>query len=81
MFIGRELKTKAGFLDARTMIEKTQEVFDRLDLSLDPKAMVRDLDASYKQIVEISRAMMMEASLIIMDEPTLPHRPGDRARV
>ncbi len=70
MFIGRELKTKAGFLDARTMIEKTQEVFDRLDLSLDPKAMVRDLDASYKQIVEISRAMMMEASLIIMDEPT-----------
>ena len=32
--------------------------------------MVRELDASYKQIVEISRAMMMEASLIIMDEPT-----------
>ena len=31
---------------------------------------VRELDASYKQIAEISRAMMMEASLIIMDEPT-----------
>ena len=70
MFIGRELKTKSGFLDAKTMIQKTQEVFDRLDLALDPRAMVRDLDASYKQIVEISRAMMMQASLIIMDEPT-----------
>ena len=70
MFIGRELKTKSGFLDAKTMIQKTQEVFDRLDLTLDPRAMVRDLDASYKQIVEISRAMMMQASLIIMDEPT-----------
>ena len=70
MFIGRELKTKSGFLDSRTMIQKTQEVFERLGLTLDPKAMVRDLDASYKQIVEISRAMMMEASLIIMDEPT-----------
>ena len=70
MFIGRELKTKSGLLDAKTMIQKTQEVFDRLDLSLDPRAMVRDLDASYKQIVEISRAMMMQASLIIMDEPT-----------
>ena len=70
MFIGRELKTKSGLLDSRTMIQKTQEVFERLGLSLDPKAMVRDLDASYKQIVEISRAMMMEASLIIMDEPT-----------
>lgn len=70
MFIGRELKTKSGLLDSRTMIQKTQEVFERLGLTLDPKAMVRDLDASYKQIVEISRAMMMEASLIIMDEPT-----------
>ena len=70
MFIGRELKTKSGFLDSKTMIQKTQEVFDRLDLTLDPRAMVRDLDASYKQIVEISRAMMMQASLIIMDEPT-----------
>ena len=70
MFIGRELKTKSGLLDAKTMIQKTQEVFHRLDLSLDPRTMVRDLDASYKQIVEISRAMMMQASLIIMDEPT-----------
>lgn len=70
MFIGRELKKKNGLLDARAMIQKTQEVFDRLDLKLDPRTMVRDLDASYKQIVEISRAMMMEASLIIMDEPT-----------
>ena len=70
MYIGRELKTGSGLLDARTMIRNTQEIFDRLGLALDPKAMVRDLDASYKQIVEISRAMMMQASLIIMDEPT-----------
>ena len=70
MFIGRELKTKYGLLDAKTMIQKTQEVFDRLELHLAPRTMVRELDASYKQIVEISRAMMMEASLIIMDEPT-----------
>ena len=32
--------------------------------------MVRDLDASYKQIVEISRALLMDAKIIIMDEPT-----------
>ena len=70
MFIGRELKGKFGLLDAKTMIEKTKEVFSRLELDLDPRTMVRDLDTSYKQIVEISRAMMMEASLIIMDEPT-----------
>lgn len=70
MFIGREIKKKCGFLDAASMIKKTQEVFDRMEIHLDPRTMVRDLDASYKQIVEISRALMMNASIIIMDEPT-----------
>ncbi|GAP12669.1 ABC-type sugar transport system, ATPase component [Longilinea arvoryzae] len=70
MFIGRELKRKNGLLDADRMIRETQAVFDRMNLDLNPRSMVRDLDASYKQIVEISRALMMNASLIIMDEPT-----------
>ncbi len=70
MFIGRELKQKNGLLDAERMCQETRVVFDRMGLSMDPKTMVRDLDASYKQIVEISRALMMNASIIIMDEPT-----------
>ncbi len=70
MYIGRELKTKSGFLDAKTMCEKCQDVFRRMDVDLDPRAMVRELDASYKQIVEIARALLMDASIIIMDEPT-----------
>ncbi|HSL87186.1 MAG TPA: sugar ABC transporter ATP-binding protein, partial [Bacteroidales bacterium] len=70
MFIGREPKTKYGTLDLEQMIKETQEVFIRMNIHLNPKAMVRDLDASYKQIVEIARAMMMNASIIIMDEPT-----------
>lgn len=70
MFIGRELTKKNGLLDADRMIKETQAVFDRMHLDLNPCTMVRDLDASYKQIVEISRALMMNASIIIMDEPT-----------
>lgn len=70
MFIGRELKKKNGLLDAERMCQETQAVFERMGIEMDPKAMVRDLDASYKQIVEISRALMMNASIIIMDEPT-----------
>ncbi len=69
MFITHLLK-KGAFLDAGTMQRKTQELFDRMDIRLDPCAMVRDLDASYKQIVEICRALMQDASIIIMDEPT-----------
>ena len=70
MFIGRELKKKGGILDLETMISRTKEVFDQMGIELNPKTMVRDLDTSYKQIVEISRAIMMDASIIIMDEPT-----------
>lgn len=70
MFIGRELKKKNGLLDADRMCRETQTVFDRMSLEMDPKTMVRDLDSSYKQIVEITRALMMNASIIIMDEPT-----------
>lgn len=69
MFIGRELK-KHGLLDAKTMCAKCSEIFDRMDIKLDPRTMVRELDASYKQIVEIARALLMDASIIIMDEPT-----------
>lgn len=70
MFLGRELKTKRGSLDLKQMYDKTAEIFEKMEIDLDPGKMVRDLDASYKQIVEICRAMMTNASIIIMDEPT-----------
>ncbi len=64
------LPKKGAFLDAALMQEKTKQLFERMNLDLDPSAMVRDLDASYKQIVEICRALLQDASIIIMDEPT-----------
>ena len=70
MFIGREIKKKSGLLDHKAMIARTRELFESMSLDIDPLAMVSALDASYKQIVEISRALMMKASIIIMDEPT-----------
>ena len=70
MFIGREIKKKSGFLDHAAMYQKTKELFDKMEIDVDPGAMVSTLDASFKQIVEISRALMMNASIIIMDEPT-----------
>ena len=70
MFIGREIKKKSGFLDHAAMYQKTKALFEKMDLEIDPGAMVSTLDASFKQIVEIARALMMNASIIIMDEPT-----------
>ena len=69
LFLTR-LTRKGLFLDVDTMRTKTRELFARMNLDLDPDTMVRDLDASYKQIVEISRALLQNAAIIIMDEPT-----------
>ena len=69
MFI-THLPRKGVLLDAKMMQQQTRELFEKMNLDLDPNTMVRDLDASYKQIVEICRALLQNASLIIMDEPT-----------
>ena len=70
MFIGREIKKAGGFINHKEELRQTRELFRRLDISIDPAAQVSSLDASYKQIVEIARALLMKASMIIMDEPT-----------
>ena len=61
---------KGAFLDADYMRKRTAELFERMNIDLGPNTMVRDLDASYKQIIEIGRALLQNASIIIMDEPT-----------
>ena len=70
MFLGHELYTKAGLLDSKRMCAETSRVFEKMHVSIDPKTMMSDLETSYKQIVEIAKALLMEAKLIIMDEPT-----------
>ncbi|WP_258106143.1 sugar ABC transporter ATP-binding protein [Christensenella minuta] len=70
MFLGHELRKKSGAMDASTMIDKTKEVFERMHVDINPRAMMGDLQASYKQIVEIAKSILMDAKLIIMDEPT-----------
>lgn len=81
LFIGRELKENRFKLNKKEMIRKTEEVFERMDLDLDPEAMVSSLDASYKQIVEISKALLMNAKLVIMDEPTTSLTDNEIERV
>ena len=70
MFLGNEIKNKSGLLDKKLMIEKCTEVFDRIGVKIDPTAVVAHLPAAEKQLIEISKALLFKADLIIMDEPT-----------
>ena len=70
MFLNYELKGKFGQLNTKEMCKRTAEVFERMHVKIDPRAMMRDLETSYKQIVEIAKSLLRNARLIIMDEPT-----------
>ncbi|HHW49838.1 MAG TPA: sugar ABC transporter ATP-binding protein [Clostridiaceae bacterium] len=69
LFLGREI-LKRGILDINSMRKATWEVLDKMNVKLSPDAMVKDLDTSYKQVVEIAKALLQNARIIIFDEPT-----------
>ncbi len=69
MYIGRE-PLKHGLIDWKRMFADAQKVIDDLGLGLDAKLEVRVLSVAEQQMVEISKAMTMNAKIIVMDEPT-----------
>lgn len=69
LFLGRELRT-AGFRHAATMRARAADVLERLGVALEPDEPVHTLDAAHKQFVEIARALLFDARIVIMDEPT-----------
>lgn len=69
MFLGKEM-SRGGFLKRSAMIRKTEEIFRRLDFSIDPTALVSELSVAEKQMLEIAKALMNKADLMILDEPT-----------
>ena len=69
LFLGSELK-KGIFLDRKEMENKARMTLERMGVNVSPLTLVGELAPSYKQIVEIARAIMKESEVIIMDEPT-----------
>lgn len=67
--LGRE-STRFGVIDRGAEIEQTRRLLQRVGLSIDPKRMVSSLSVAQQQLVEIAKALDIEAKLVIMDEPT-----------
>ncbi len=57
-------------VDKKAMIRKTKELFEQVDLDVDPQVLAGTLSASTLQLVEIARAVSYNSKIIIMDEPT-----------
>ena len=69
IFIGRE-PVRGKFLSWPTMLREAKAVAAKLDLRVDPLTPVYALSVAEQQMVEIARALTMNAKLIILDEPT-----------
>src|SRR5271169_3549802 len=70
IWIRREPLNSLGFVRHEEMRRRTRELFDRLDIGIDPEAEVRDLSVANRQMVEIAKAVSYDSDVLIMDEPT-----------
>jgi len=69
VFLGREPR-RMGLLDKPRMRQQTQVILDQLGASFKADTPVSDLSLGQQQLVEIAKALSLDAKLIIMDEPT-----------
>ncbi len=70
VWITREPKTRLGFVDHHELKRKTQELFQRLNIDIDPLTEVQELSVASRQMVEIAKAVSWNSDVLIMDEPT-----------
>ena len=70
IFLGRELHTRFGLLDDRAMRREAARLLAELECHVPPEQLVSELRVGDQQLVEIAKALSLEASILIMDEPT-----------
>ncbi|QEG34162.1 sugar ABC transporter ATP-binding protein [Bythopirellula goksoeyrii] len=70
VFLGREILTATGLIDAKSQYLRCEKLLAPLDPSIDPRSSVNALRVGQQQIVEIAKALNSEARVIFMDEPT-----------
>jgi rhamnose transport system ATP-binding protein len=71
VFMGHQpLHPRTKRINWSEMYDKTQKLLDSLGVELDPKARVRGLSVADQQMVEIAKALSLNARVLIMDEPT-----------
>jgi len=71
IFIGREPRSGFGLLvDEAALNRQAAQIFERMNLALDPRTPVGRLTVAKQQMVEIAKALSFESRVLIMDEPT-----------
>jgi ribose transport system ATP-binding protein len=71
IYLGREPRSRIpGIVDWSTLYRNAQQLLDRLNVQVDARALVQGLSIAQRQMVEVAKALSLNADLIAMDEPT-----------
>ena len=70
LWLGRYPKVGGIMVSEGTMRKRTKEIFDQLEVHVDPKAIMSTMPVSQRQMVEIAKAVSYDAKVIVFDEPT-----------
>nr|WP_277605902.1 sugar ABC transporter ATP-binding protein [Glycomyces sp. L485] len=70
LFIGRQPRVRFGLIDRPAMNRRAAALFDRLGVPMDPDRPAKGLSIADQQIVEIAKAISLDARVLVMDEPT-----------
>jgi ABC-type sugar transport system ATPase subunit len=70
IFLGREPRTAIGTVDRARMRREAAALLAELDLELPPSRLVRLCRLAEQQLIEVAKALSLDARILIMDEPT-----------
>ena len=70
MFLGKEIRGPFGICDSGAMRARVREILNMLGVNIDPGQTMDELSVGQQQMIEIAKALMSDAKVIIMDEPT-----------
>lgn len=70
IYVGREPKTRLGTVDFRAMERGAAELLSGLGIDIAPTEIVGNLNIALRQMVEIAKALLIDARVVVMDEPT-----------
>lgn len=70
IFLGRFPRTALGTVDRRTIRQRAAALFDQLAIAIEPDRLTGTLSIAQQQMVEIAKAISVEARVLVLDEPT-----------
>jgi len=70
IYLGREPSALPGVIAQQQMIRNAEQLLQSLNVAIDAHAIVRSLGVAEQQMVEVAKALSIDAQILVMDEPT-----------